>query len=390
MSSSPGQSLLLALALAGCAPTGDKRGDSSSSPADYSQPGSYGVGRRTVLASRDDGKGGSRSVPVEVWFPATASAAAPGSILDLVTHPADRTVYGDLLDAAPSGCPTTAVTADVLADPLESDGGWPLIAMSHCHDCTRFSTVTIAERLASWGFVVVAPDHTGNTLFDAIAGTALGLDTTTLALREGDLDYAIEQAVDGHLAAKLTVDPTRIGVFGHSFGAVTAGMVLQDLPATGQPLLAGMFVGAPPENPLLSGVSMANLTEPVLFEELAEDNSVGTAGNVLIESNYAAAPGSAWLATLADAGHYSPSDLDGITATTASGDPAVDFSAGCGDGTRQTNGQAFTYMPAADGRALSASIATAFFAETVAGHADGADFLTALPGMDGRVAVEQR
>jgi len=366
--------LLLALA-AGCAPGADT-GDTAVSARDYSAPGSFGVGRHTSTVS-DDAR--ARTLTVETWYP---SDAAPGDqpISDLVVGDSDRSAYEALLAEAPDGCPSLTTTAAVDAAPSEDPAGWPVIAMSHCHDCTRFSTVSVAEHLASWGFVVVAPDHAGNTLFDELAGDALPLDTDTLALREGDIELVLDQALAGGLVDGLAVDPARVGVFGHSFGAVTAGIVLQDrLGADGGPI-AGMFVGAPPENPFLPGVSVDALDAPLLFELLGEDHSIGDAGNVLIQSNYDAAPSTAWLYDVADAGHWSPSDLVGLTA---------DFMPGCGDDTRESTGEAFTYVDPAEGRALSGALAAAFFSAYVAGDPGGLEWL-AGESADARVTVQSK
>lgn len=366
--------LLLGLTV-GCAP-GTDTGDSPALAVDFAEPGGYGVGRHTSVVS-DDAR--ARTLTVETWYP---SAAAPGDqpITDLVVSDSDRSAYEAQLAEAPAGCPSLTTTAAVDAAPSEDPAGWPVIAMSHCHDCTRFSTVSVAEHLASWGFVVVAPDHDGNTLFDELAGDALPLDTDTLALRQGDLELVLDQALADALVDGLAVDPARVGVYGHSFGAVTAGIVLQDrLGADGGPI-AGMFVGAPPENPFLPGVSVEALEAPLLFELLGEDHSIGDAGNLLIQSNYDAAPSTAWLYDVADAGHWSPSDLVGLT---------TDFMPGCGDDTRESTGEAFTYVDPAEGRALSGALAAAFFSAYVAGDPAGRDWL-AGESADARVTVQSK
>lgn len=334
---------------------------------DYAAAGPWTPARTTssLLA-------GDRALSVEAWYPADVDPGAATSILDLVVDPADRGSFEALLAAAPAGCPARTTRA-VVGAPVASGGPWPLILMSHCHGCTRFSTVTVAEHLASHGFVVVAPDHAGNTLFDELAGTGLPLDTDTLALRAADLRSALDAALAGALPIDVPVDPGRVGVLGHSFGAVTAGVLLQEGIGT-----AGMFIGAPPDNPLLAGVSMESLAAPLLFEVLAEDHSVGAAGNLLIEANYAAAPGPAWLVEVSDGGHWSPSDLVGLT---------EGFMPGCGDDTRESDGAPFSYVPPAEGRALTASVAAAFFAQHLSGESGGGEWLA---GGDARLSVESR
>lgn len=366
----------LALSLGGCVSTADTAG--APAPVDFGVPGPFHPARHTTTltdAARD------RPLTLEIWYPSEEVAGSAASILDLVVQTDDRATYAALLAAAPPDCPSGTTTA--VPDRTVAPGApWPLIAMSHCDACTRFSTVAVAEHLASHGFVVVAPDHAGNTLFDDLAGVGLPLDTDTLALRAGDLRFVIDASlglVPGLDVPGLEVDAARVGVFGHSFGAVTAGMVIQEAAAGGVAPIAGMLVGAPPENPLLPGVAMENLDIPLLFEILAEDHSIGSFGNTLIEANYAAAPGPAWQVTLADAGHWSPSDLVGLT---------EGFMPGCGEDTRDPGGEPFTYLAAAEGRALTGAVAAAFFGRYVQGEEAGGDWLADV--VDARLDVTSR
>lgn len=348
--------------------------DTGSMPTDFQLAGPWGSGRHTATVTDTER---ARLLTIETWYPSDLGPdAAP--ISDMVIDSADRATYDALLDVAPAGCPSRVTEASVDATP--ASGTWPVVAMSHCHNCTRFSTASVAERLASYGFVVVAPDHAGNTLFDEIDGDSLPLDTDTLAIREADLGFALDQALTGQLVSGLVVDGDQVGVYGHSFGAVTAAILLQDRLGQDSAPIAGMFVGAPPENPFLAGVSMENLDAPLMFQSLAEDHSVGEAGNVLIENNFNTAPNSAWWFELVDGGHWSPSDLVGLTAG---------FMPGCGEDTRESTGEAFTYMDPVEGRALSASLAAAFFTLSVKGDSAGADWLDGEKS-DTRVSAEAR
>lgn len=308
----------------------------------------YPPGTR-ALTLTDDAR--SRSLPTQVWYPAEAGAAAAAGAGFAVTEyeaEPNRMRLTELLAAADPRCPTT--TAHAARDAAPAAGTFPLIAMSHCHECTRFSTATVAERLASHGFVVIAVDHVGNTLWDQPSG--LPLSTETLALRVADVRFALDAALatDGAVPAELRaiIDPTRIGVVGHSFGAVTAGKVAQEDPRVG----AALALAAPMQNPLLPGVTLSELTEPLGFLVAVEDNSITEIGNNIMRDNFAMAPGPAWKAEVADAGHWSISDLAGLT---------PGFAAGCGDGTRQTDGLPFSYLDAATGRQIAAAYTTAFF-----------------------------
>lgn len=342
--------------------------------AAYEKSGPYVVGNTTVTL-HDTAR--NRDLRVEIWYPADASAgvvAAAGSpIEDFTVDGAERATFLTLLASAPS--PGTNRTAHAARDAaaLPSDGGagthFPVVAFSHCYDCTRFSTFTIAERLASHGVAVVAPDHTGGTLFDKLAGTDAPLDTTFLATRAADIRFALDRVLDP-TAAELPValrgrfDPERVGVFGHSFGGVTAGLVLMD---DARPK-AGLALAVPMENPLLSGVVVEELHVPLFFLLAAEDNSIGSLGNGFIQQNFTEANPPVYEVDVADAGHWSVTDICGIT---------PDFDAGCTSGdARQTNGEAFTYLDIERARGIAASYTTAFFLSTIGGDPDAAAYLS--------------
>ena len=115
--------------------------------------------------------------------------------------------------------------------PPAPGGPWPLIIFSHCHNCVRFSAFTVAERLASHGFLVAAPDHTGNTLFDQLNGMDTQIGEEFLQVRVADLQAVLDAllAAADPVPAPLQglVDAARIGALGHSFGAATAGRIAQ-------------------------------------------------------------------------------------------------------------------------------------------------------------------
>lgn len=343
----------LVLALAACT---EREASPAPPPVDYAAPGAHAARRRTISLTDPER---DRSFPVEVWSPA---AAWPGSVEPmsaLVVDAEDAATYSQLLAASPPDCATRSSEAGVETAAAEG-GPWPLVMMSHCYGCTRFSTATVAAHLATHGFVVVAPDHVGDTLFDTLAGTGLPLDRDTLAVREADVQAAHRAALEGELGVE--VDPEGVVAFGHSFGAVTVGRFLQE----GQGLAGGpkaaLFVGAPPENPLLAGVEAAALDAPLLFLRLLEDHSIGETGNLLMAANFEAADTPAWQVDMADAGHWSPSDLVGVV---------EDFMPGCGEDERAVGGETFSYLPASRGRALTGEVAAAFFSWAVDGGGEG-------------------
>lgn len=348
---------------------GDDTSETSPAPVPkVERAGEHPVGNAT-LTLNDAAR--TRTLRVEVWYPAAESArdaAAKGEpITSFVSAGAEREALTELLASAPD--PGTNRRTHAARDAAPAEGSFPVVAFSHCFDCTRFSTFTIAERLASHGIAVIAPDHTGGTLFEKLDGTDAPLDTAFLEVRKDDLRFTLDRALDPAamelpetLRGKL--DPSRVGVFGHSFGAVTAGLLLM---GDTRPK-AGLALAAPMENPLLQGVTVADIHVPLFLWLAEEDNSITEVGNSLIRSNFTSANTPTWKVEVADTGHWSVSDICGIV---------PDFDAGCATGdVRQTTGEAFTYHDIEASRAIAASYVTAFFLATLTDEADAKAYLS--------------
>ncbi|MBY0280281.1 hypothetical protein K2Z84_33530 [Candidatus Binatia bacterium] len=318
-----------------------------------------------------------RALTVEVWYPAVASARAAADAGEPVERffasSADRARYAALLAESPDSGPSRRTHAARDAAPASTRDGFPLLVFSHCFECFRFSSFSIAERLASHGFVVAAPDHAGDTLFDP----TLPLTTDVLQIRAADVRFVATALLDGtngaeQLPASLrgALDASRLGVFGHSFGSVTTGLVLQD----DARFVAGLGIAAPFENPLLTGVSMSRIAQPVLYLVAREDNSIGEIGNQFIRLNFDQAPGPIRKVEVADAGHWSFSNICHL------GD---NFTPGCGEGVRQTvPGAPFAYLPIDQGIAIGQAYVTAFFLAELQGDAAARDYLTTAQPAD--------
>ncbi|MCB9763581.1 MAG: hypothetical protein H6739_27685 [Alphaproteobacteria bacterium] len=348
--------MILALALAAC--TAKDAVDTAPPEPDLDQfeaQGPYWAGHATQALSWGD-----RTVQVHLWYPQQASSSFTPTPALL---PEDASRFALLLEDAPPDCPTQAVAAvsDAPAAPVEA----PLVLYSHCHECLAISGATVSAFLASHGYVVVAVDHTGNTLFDALDETNLPLNDDTLALRVGDLSAALDGVLDGRVALPdgLSIDATRIAAVGHSFGAVTVGTLAQQ---DGR-IAAAMAHAAPMDNPLLGDVDITTLTQPLGFLVATEDNSITELGNELIRQNFAEAPGPAWKLELLDAGHWSLSDLCGLVDA---------FMPGCGEDERQTHeGETFTYLGPEIARSATRSATLAFLRAALDDDPDAAAWL---------------
>ena len=146
--------------------------DSSETDRFYSPdgPGAYGVGVTTLYAvdeSRFEIWGmRDRTLPLEIWYPSTGSGGRINHMHDMAGDlpPAAWSLleifYGDYLE----GFWNTPTSAMRDAEVLQSSGPFPVLFFSHGFAGLRFKNYTLAEHLASHGFLVVSADHYGNAV----------------------------------------------------------------------------------------------------------------------------------------------------------------------------------------------------------------------------------
>jgi len=337
------KALVAVLVLAAC-------GSSPAPDLSVETSGPYAVGTHATTLT-DAAR--SRTLTVQLWFP--TDAAAVDTPFDQLELGSNQATYASLLATAPS-CPTRSLTVAVDAQP--ASGSFPVVVFSHCHSCTRLSQASTAARLASHGFIVAGVDHAGDDLWSHLAGSDGPLTSDELEVRAADVRFLLDQ-VPSLIASG---DTTHAGMFGHSFGGVTAGRVAE----LDSRIAAAAAIASPMENPAIPGVTLANIHVPLLFVVALEDNSIGDLGNQFIAKNFGSAASPAYKLEVPDAGHWSFSDEDGLV-------PA--FAPGCGSGIRQTNDEPFTYLDPPKGRAIAAAYVTAFFLATMKDDAGARAYL---------------
>ncbi len=206
-----------ALIAAGCAgsskavPTATTR-PVPADPAPYAKRGSFAVGYTTLHLA-----GGRRVV---VWYPADPATTAG--------HTAETIDIASLLSPAlqakiPAGRrPLYKADAFENAPAATTPGRYPLVVFSHGFAGYPEQSVSLTTHLASWGFVVAAPDHVERSL-DGLLGTATqGVPKSTdLAVLQATLDLVLETSSGPGVLHGL-VDPDRVVAAGHSAGAGAA------------------------------------------------------------------------------------------------------------------------------------------------------------------------
>lgn len=219
-----------ALALTACSSALPFEPAGPGSAPDPSTSGPFAVGVKTIVIedpTRPDENGEPRRLVTEVWYPAAESARdADGAVYSAADIFVDEIVEAAMGMELP-GVPTAAVRD---APVNEDHGPFPLVVFSHGAFATRLQSMFYTVDLASHGYVVAAPDHTGNTLKDVEnvdeltkdITSALGEVTQSLIDRAPDVKRTRThlERWDDPIADQIDFD--RYGVSGHSFGATTS------------------------------------------------------------------------------------------------------------------------------------------------------------------------
>jgi len=190
-----------------------------------SRAGPYRVGVRTLViedATRETpGKTGPRRLVTEVWYPTDDTEGTPASyrVPDILSPEAIAKLGDASLD--------TAIETRALRDAAlrREEAPYPVVFFSHGANAVRMQSTYLVIDLASHGYVVIAPDHDGNTLSDLVLDGALdpAAAAAYFLIRPDDIRALMERLrfePPEWLAGAL--DFGRVGVAGHSFGALTS------------------------------------------------------------------------------------------------------------------------------------------------------------------------
>ncbi|RJO68676.1 MAG: hypothetical protein C4523_07255 [Myxococcales bacterium] len=197
------------------------------------QPGPFPVGVMTIDlvddSRTDPSLGGPRFVRTEIWYPAVQSAAALSPWTYDLKAEADANIdlgeNRDVFMAQEMPGFESMTVRD--AEMEQTYAPYPLVLFSHGAYSLRMQYLFFTAHLASHGYVVVAGDHRGNTLWDMIRD---GFNPETFGdaavNRPLDVVFLLNQmeklnAQAGH-ALYGAIDVSKVGVSGHSFGGYTA------------------------------------------------------------------------------------------------------------------------------------------------------------------------
>ena len=210
-------------------------------------------------------------------------------------------------------------------------GRFPLVVFSHGNGGSRHQNTFWCDYLASHGYLIVSPDHTGNarwTILDGKVITSQSAERGNSAKdRPLDVSFLLDQMIrwDKGADPRFTgrIDTEHAAVAGMSFGSFTAHWAADREPRF-KAVLA--LSGAP--------VSHTNLTVPSLRMLGTEDRTLGVLGNALIRDNHAKHTGPSFLLELKDGGHYSFTDVFKVNKS---------FGDGVGSGKRRDTNEPFEF-----------------------------------------------
>jgi predicted dienelactone hydrolase len=275
---------------------------------DPSAMGPYPVGVRTIALqdpNRPTEDGAPRPVTVELWYPATDDARDAEPEVYAIDDVLRPEVLADIGASIEVALPTEAVRD---ATPRADGAPYPLVLFSHGSSGVRMQSTFLTVALASHGYVVAAPDHHGNTLSDAILAGGQTDEMLLQAFADRPLDLRV---VLDHVKALPVGDPlvgivdaSRIGVAGHSFGALTA---VRWIGLRGE--VDAVVAQAPPDMELTwlaINDPLADFGVPLMLHVGGLDGTTppADAESIWVE----AAPPRSRL-TLASAGHFTFSDM---------------------------------------------------------------------------------
>lgn len=357
----------------------DYSGDERYTLHDPRERGPFAVGNRTFIFVDPDrwdpATDSARKLMVEVWYPASREAEdMPYDILknfcpvwwESYVRPTLESEYGVLPEELDNFDKPTGSHRDAPVD--YNSAPYPILVFSHGNGGLRIQNLTMCEWLASFGFVVLAPDHTGNSLITCLPEGVVIFDPllvpTSFWQRKDDISFLIDKMTevgaydpDGFFTG--LVDAEKVGTFGHSFGGTVAAEVAKS------------------DTRIRAAIDMASFSFPwypydfsasVMFMIALEDDTMYEAMPIMRYA-YNIFPTPKFKLELINAGHYTFSDAC-ILVPSLMGDGD-----GCGIGERHETGEQFEFIEHDLAMQLISSYAVSFFGYILEGRSFFADYL---------------
>lgn len=202
--------------------------DPASLATAYVAAGPYPVGVTKVAIEN--------GINVEVWYPAVAGSSGTDTydVRDY-TAPAIQAI----LTADVPATYTSAATRDAAV----ADGAFPVVLNSHGFSGIRVGSTFLTAHLASWGVIVVSPDHPTRDLYHSVAQITPDVVTTPVDDLLASLDMIVARSTTAGDLFEGHVDPERVGALGHSAGGGTILAAAADQRIDGYVSMASGLLG---------------------------------------------------------------------------------------------------------------------------------------------------
>ena len=333
----------------------------------------HSVNMHVDEARHDPVTDSARTLVTEVWYPAVDEAAEmPRDVVRNFFGNWDEEVLA-MLEA--EGVPPEEIenfdqeTGSARDAPIRTENApYPMILFSHGNAGVRFQSFTLCEYLASHGFIVIAPDHTGNSLVAPFEDEMVPFDEKWVFIafwyRKGDLSFLITKFTELSIDDPDDfftdmIDFTKVGAMGHSFGGTAAVETTRK------------------DHRIKATIDFASFMFPwggdnfeasLMWMIGLEDETMGDA-TFLMRYDYRIAPPPKFKLEFKDGGHYTFTDACLlIPSLMGDGD-------GCGWGERRWTDEPFEYIEHDEAFSIINPYATAFFGFNLRGEEHMAQFL---------------
>lgn len=264
-------------------------------PTSFTAPGPFVAGETTLsLAS-----GGPL---VEVWYPAPSTSARGRSQATYNVADWLPPAFKKLIPAGFTGA--TYKTGAYRGVPV-AKGRFPLVVFSHGYSGFRDQSTFLTSRLATWGFVVAAPDFPDNDLTAVLSGvTSQGIDSD-IAEQQKVITLMTGSDADRSSQFHGHIDTSRVAAIGHSLGgAISEALAVSDPRVSTFIGMAGATVGSFGQTP--TGPTSRVPRKPGMLMSGTADQVVSPAS---IVRAYAAMDAPKRLVTLRNFGHLVFADI---------------------------------------------------------------------------------
>ena len=257
-------------------------------PTVFASAGPYLAGVTTLAIAAS---GPSKTMTAEVWYPVqplNSRRITTETLYDLKQFlpPAERRSLGTQIG-------TVQKTGAARGERIAPGGPFPVVVFSHGFGGFTTQSAFLMTHLATWGFVVIAPDHPGRDLAAVLSGRFAFSGTADV----DDLRASVTAL--GRSTFRHNIDLNNLAALGHSAGANTAVRW-----SAGEPRVQGLIVMAGGV-PGMFG-KLPEPMRPILYMSADNDKIISAQR---ISSAYRASRSPKRLIALKDSGHLAFAEI---------------------------------------------------------------------------------